>query len=304
MPDLSLDLRNLRCALAVVEQGSFRQAALELELPQSTVSRRVAQLEHTLGISIFSRGHQGVRLTTAGQRFMKEALIGARHFANAVGAMRAMRQGEAGRLHLGLYTSLRNEALKGLVNEYHRRHPAIDCHFEEGNAQALVSGVLDGRLDIAFVTGRPRTPRCEATVLGDEHLYAAQPKSRVRDSIEQVDLLTLRDQRFIVTKGGRGPDIEDFLISRLSSPGFRPHIQVHDVSFETLLHMVELGFGTAVVSQGAASRDGPIAFRALSGPASKVVTSAIWLTSNANPALGPFVKLARRILGRRVNSAS
>lgn len=230
--------------------------------------------------------------------------MGARHFANAVGAMQAMRQAEAGRLHLGLYTSLRNEALKGLVSEYHRRHSAIECHFEEGNAQALVSGVLDGRLDIAFVTGRPRAPRCDATALGEEHLYVAQPKVCEGNSIGQVDLMTLRDERFIVTKGGRGPDIEDFLISRLSSPGFRPHIQVHDVSFETLLHMVELGFGTAIVSQGAASPDGPIAFRALSGPASKVVSSAIWLTTNANPALGPFVKLAKRMLGRRALQAN
>ncbi|MFZ0114188.1 MAG: LysR family transcriptional regulator [Xanthobacteraceae bacterium] len=48
LPDLSLDLRHLRYVLAVVEQGSFRRAALSLDLPQSTISRRVQMVSAVL----------------------------------------------------------------------------------------------------------------------------------------------------------------------------------------------------------------------------------------------------------------
>jgi DNA-binding transcriptional LysR family regulator len=300
MPDLSLDLRNLRYVLAVMEQGSFRQAASKLDLPQSTVSRRVAQLEDRLGISIFDRDHRGVRLTSAGQRFVDEALVGAQHFTNAVGAMRAMRHGQTGQLRLGFFTSLRNEFLRTLISEYHQSHPEIECHFMESSSQALVGGVLDGRLDIAFVSGSPVAPRCEATVLGEEHLYVAERKMRGQNVSElRIELAALKDKRFIVTKSGRGPDIEDFLVARLSRPGFRPRIQVHDVSFETLLHMVALGIGTAIVSQGAVSIGGPISFRALARSESKVTSSAIWLKANTNPALRPLLKLAKRLLAAK-----
>ncbi|TIO81679.1 MAG: LysR family transcriptional regulator [Mesorhizobium sp.] len=49
--DPSLDLRKVRYALAVVEL-QLRQAASKLDIPQSTISRRVAQLERSLGICI------------------------------------------------------------------------------------------------------------------------------------------------------------------------------------------------------------------------------------------------------------
>lgn len=296
MPDLSLDLRNLHYALAVLEQGSFRQAAAALNLSQSTVSRRVAALEHRLGISIFDRDHRGVRLTHAGQRFIDEALLGARHFTNAVGAMRAARRGQDGHLRIGIFTSLRNGFLRTLTGEYHRRFPSIECHFEEGSTQQLVGGVLDGRLDVAFVTGRPTSSRIAVTVLGEEPLYAAQPMVAGEAGRGVTELKDLRNSRFIVTKGGRGPDIEDFLVARLSEPGFRPDVQVHDVSFETLLYMVELGFGTAVVSGGATSARGMITFSHLAGPDNSMSSSAICLRTTTNPALGPFLDLAKGLL--------
>lgn len=297
LPDLSLDLRNLRYILTVIEQGSFRQAASKLDLPQSTVSRRVAQLENRLGISIFDRDHRGVRLTAAGQRFVDEAIVGAQHFTNAVGAMRAMRHGQTGILRLGFFTSLRNEFLRTLIGEYHLRYPEIECHFVETSSQALVGGVLDGRIDIAFVSGSPVAPRCESAALGEEHLYLAERATKGQKVSEMpIELAALKDKRFIVTKSGRGPDIEDFLVARLSRPGFRPRIHVHDVSFETLLYMVSLGFGTAIVSQGAVSVSGPISFRALARSESRVTSSAIWLAANTNPALRPLLKLAKTLL--------
>jgi DNA-binding transcriptional LysR family regulator len=81
----------------------------------------------------------------------------------------------------------------------------------------------------------------------------------------------------------------------LISPGFRPDIEVHDVSFETLIYLVELGLGVAVVSEAAIAPEGPITFRALAGDSSSVVTSAVWLTSNTNPALQPLLSLARQL---------
>lgn len=302
MPDLSLDLRHLRYVLAVVEQGSFRQAATKLDIPQSTISRRVAHLERRLGISIFDRDYRGVRVTSAGQRFIDEAIVGAQHFTNALGAMHATRGGRVGFVRIGIFTSLRNSFLRTLVSEYRSRHPDVECHFVESTTQTSVGGVLDGRLDIAFVTGRPIAPRCQTTTLGEEKLHLAQQRIECTLPRRPIQLQSLRDRRFIVTRGGRGPEIEDFLVARLSKAGFRPNIQVHDVSFETLMHMVELGFGDAIVSESATTQQHAVQFSALAGPGCKVETSAVWLTSNTNPALRPLISLAQQLRGEGRNS--
>ncbi|MCW4460889.1 LysR family transcriptional regulator [Sphingomonas sp. BT-65] len=61
---MTLDLRNLRCALAAAETGSFRQAAAALDLPQSSVSRRVqARRWATAGRIRALPGFQGSELT-------------------------------------------------------------------------------------------------------------------------------------------------------------------------------------------------------------------------------------------------
>ncbi|WP_132560680.1 LysR family transcriptional regulator [Rhizobium sullae] len=73
MPNLALDLRYLKYAIVVAEQGSFRRAADILNLPQSTVSRRIQILERTLGLPLFERSRIGARPTLAGERFIREA---------------------------------------------------------------------------------------------------------------------------------------------------------------------------------------------------------------------------------------
>lgn len=64
-----IELRHLRVFLAAAEHGSFRKAAAWLEIRQSSVSRRIRDLERQLGSALFIRHPGGVRMTDAGQRF-------------------------------------------------------------------------------------------------------------------------------------------------------------------------------------------------------------------------------------------
>ncbi len=64
-----VELRNLRMFVAVVDHGSFRKAADSLAIRQSTVSRRVCDLEQSLGAPLFTRHPSGVLVTEAGQCF-------------------------------------------------------------------------------------------------------------------------------------------------------------------------------------------------------------------------------------------
>lgn len=84
VPDLAFDLRYLKYAMLVAEHGSFRRAASVLNLSQSTISRRIQLLERRLGVPLFERNHAGARTTLAGERFMRDAIVGAEHLQQAV----------------------------------------------------------------------------------------------------------------------------------------------------------------------------------------------------------------------------
>lgn len=67
-------LDDMRCFCAVAQHGSFKQASAALEIPLSTLSRRVAKLEEDLAIRLLNRDAHRVQLTHAGQRYYERSL--------------------------------------------------------------------------------------------------------------------------------------------------------------------------------------------------------------------------------------
>src|ERR1700753_1798222 len=60
-----LELKHLRCLVAIVDTGSFTDAGIELGLSQAAVSRAVLALERTLGVRLLHRTSRSVSPTTA-----------------------------------------------------------------------------------------------------------------------------------------------------------------------------------------------------------------------------------------------
>lgn len=106
VPDLAFDLRYLRCAVAAVAHGGFRQTALGLDTSQSTVTRRIQLIEHRLGFALFVRDRRGVRLTHAGDNFLKEAMPGIDQLRRAIHVASSKDELHNGVLRIGLLASL------------------------------------------------------------------------------------------------------------------------------------------------------------------------------------------------------
>ncbi len=102
----TIALQYLRYVVAAAEYGSFRQAGEALLLEQSTLSRRIRQLEESIGVTIFERSSDGVRATPAGRDFLRIARSILEQMDALVTSARNTGRGEAGRLAVGFYTSL------------------------------------------------------------------------------------------------------------------------------------------------------------------------------------------------------
>src|SRR3546814_18672883 len=99
---------------------------------------------------------------------MREAAVGAGHLREAVNEIAATKRGDAGRLRIGLMTSLASGFLSELFDAYHRRFTDVEVKFEEKTAQANAAGVLHRRLDAALIPGDPRLPTSDASMGGEE----------------------------------------------------------------------------------------------------------------------------------------
>lgn len=286
VPDLAFDLRHLKYAMLAAEHGSFRRAADILNISQSTVSRRIQLLERRVGTALFERTRSGVRPTVAGERFMREAAVGAGQLREAVNSISMAQRGHFGELRIGLMASLASGFLGDLLTAFHRQFPSIEIRLEEGTSQANAAAVLSGRLDAAFIPGDPRLPGCRAELLWNEKIYVALPDCHRAATTSSVEWEKIRGETFLVTADAAGPEIEDYLVRRLSGPGFRPRIAVHHVGRENLLNMVARGFGITLTTNSTLGAVYPgVCFQPIGGSEDTVCSSVVWSDSNQNPAL-------------------
>lgn len=292
MPDLSLDLRHLRDAVLVAQHGSVRRAAESTGISESTLSRRLQALEHRLGIALFERTRTGSQLTPAGEHFLRDAEFGADHLRRVVEGIALVRKGLAGRLRIGVISSLARGPLADLLATYHERFPDVDLRIDEGSSQSQAVAVLNGKLDAAFLAGEPRLPGCESRHFYDDALLAAIPDNHSLSSHSRLTWDDLRDETLLVTADGSGPEVEGILLRRLSGLGFRPGIAVHHVGRDNLLNMVGKGFGlTLMVSAACGVRYPGVQFVPIE-PAEIVSWSVVWPKNNANPALKRLLELS------------
>ena len=71
---MMIDLNNIWLFVTVVQTGGFTAASLKLDIPANTISRRMSQLEDSLGVLLLIRTTRKLNLTTAGRRYYNECL--------------------------------------------------------------------------------------------------------------------------------------------------------------------------------------------------------------------------------------
>ncbi len=184
--------------------------------------------------------------------------------------------------------------VRDLLRAFHNSHPAILIDVAEGSASKHIARITERQLDVAFVTGRSPPLRCDSLLLWEARVYAALPERHVLADSTAIGWDALKDEHFIVSRDAPGPEIHDYIVRRTAELGYSPSVERHDVSRETLMHLVALGFGLSLVSEGATGTRYPeVVFRPLAMPEDVLPYSAIWLPGNDNPALRRFLSLAR-----------
>lgn len=160
----------------------------------------------------------------------------------------------------------------------------------------MLHALATGELDVSFVTGQHDIRGYSSKILWNETVYLVIPAGHPLARQDVVAWEELREESFIVSHGGPGSEIQDYLIRMLSRSGFRPRIDVHDVSRENLLALVAMGYGLTLTSTSTLRQDVEgICFRPIAGERDVLVSSAVWSATNANPALRQLLAVAERL---------
>lgn len=138
---MSIEIRQLRCAAMTAEMMSFTQAANKLGIKQSTLSKRVLDLERRLGITLFERSTRGAVPTKAAAEFLARAKRVVSEIDDLQLTARAVRCGESGKLVVGFAASLSTGNLRRIISDFLVRVPEVEFKAIEASSAQLRQGV-------------------------------------------------------------------------------------------------------------------------------------------------------------------
>lgn len=124
MPDFS----GVSVFQTVVEQGSFSQAAEQLGITTSAVSRRISGLEEHLGVKLLNRTTRSLSLTESGQRYLEYARQAQQALIDAENAAREKKDVASGVLKLNAPVNLGREKLAEIIPEFLKANPMVSFH--------------------------------------------------------------------------------------------------------------------------------------------------------------------------------
>ncbi|MBU2670886.1 LysR family transcriptional regulator [Actinoplanes bogorensis] len=189
-----MDFDAVRTFVAVAEAGQFQDAAAELSVTQQAVSKRVAALERSLDVRLFTRTPRGAELTLDGQAFLPHARELLRAADRAIAAVRP------GRRSLRVDVIASRIAPTDLVRGFHQAHPEIALDvlklFDVGTAvAALRSGAIDASFRAVAMPGPAVPEDIETLRVLDEPLQLLTGPAHALASARSVTMAQLAGHR-------------------------------------------------------------------------------------------------------------
>ena len=298
MPDLTLDLRYLKYAIQVAEAGSFRRAAERIAISQSTVSRRVQMLERQLGVSLFERTRTGVALTPEGARFLQHAAAGARYLREAATEIRSTRNLKTGLIRFGMLEAFPAGPIIDLLADFRHQYPTIEVKLEEGTSEENTSRVRRGLLDAAICLRTNSNRQFHIRRFCDPTLFVALSQRHQLASRMQLAWEDICEEVFLVRSDGAGRELSDLLKRMVGAVEGEVQLSIQQVSRETLLTMVEQGFGLTITTLVSRTDIALVPLSSVRAPTAATISCC----DNDNPALPLLLKCLDTLSGLKGRS--
>jgi len=177
-----IKLSQLKIVVAVAEQKTFGDAALDLGISQSAVSHAIASLEDSLGVILFSRGRHGATLTPVGANILPHAKAAVEN-VSAILKESAIGKGvERGKVRIATFRSIATHVLPEGLKRLHEQFPGIVANLtEHDNDQQVEQALKEGRADVGVVTLPASKGLTAWELLKDEYVVLLPPGSQLEN---------------------------------------------------------------------------------------------------------------------------
>ncbi len=245
-----MDLRLLRNFVAVAEVEHVGRAARTLRISQSPLSRQLRQLEDSLGLQLFDRERQRVRLTNAGGWLLRESRLLLEQAAQLELDAARMARGDSGSVRLGFVKSaMWTGVLPAALRTFRSRRPDVSVTLRNAPSAVQAAALLRGDLDVGLVHDLPNRAGLVMVTLLSEPLLLAVPNDHRLAGHVGISPRDLNGLEWIVL--ATRPGKHERLIAACGRAGFVPKVRFEASDQASVLGLVEAGVGLALLPESA-----------------------------------------------------
>ncbi|HET9732027.1 MAG TPA: LysR substrate-binding domain-containing protein [Acidimicrobiales bacterium] len=240
-----MEVRHLRCFVAVAEERSFTRAAGRLSVAQPSVSAQIRNLEEELGTPLFHRGPEGAALTQAGEVLLPHARRVLDALREAAADVRAVEEVDQGRLSVGATPSISTVLLPPVLGTYHRARPGVEIEIVEAGSRELAERLRTGEIELAVLILPVADASLTTAAVAEEELVLVLAPDHPLARRQTVAVSELADVALVMFRDGY--DLRSATVAACRAAGFEPRLAAVGGEMDGVLALVAAGVGAAVV---------------------------------------------------------
>jgi len=289
-----MELRHLKYFVAVAEECHFGRAARRLFISQPPLSRQIRDLEEEVGMLLFERARNRVRLTDAGRQFLEGARQTLVQAERTVALAKQAADGKSGFLSIGYIPTGDLGVIPRVLLPFRQRYPKVDLELRSLAVTPQIEELRRERIHLGFLRLPVHAPDLRIEHVHSESLIVALQKGHALARTPRIPLGRLASEEFIGFPRRLAPTYYDEIISFFRKAGVSPKIGHEVESLQTQLSLVAAGFGFALLPSSVREiRRRGVVYRDLAEPFLKVDMAVATLDREPTETLRRFLEVVR-----------
>ncbi|EPW8846172.1 LysR family transcriptional regulator [Stenotrophomonas maltophilia] len=292
-----MELRHLRCFLAVAEELHFARAAEKLHIEQSPLSRAIKELEEELGVALFARTTRSTRLTRAGKLFLEHVRRVFTALQQARDSVKAAANGFHGQLRVALSDGITPSRLPTLLALCRQEEPEVEIRLFEVPLSQQIKGLHDDLYDVGFAQSDEVGDGIVAIPVWSDALVVAVPARHPLLAHKRIPLDELLRYPLVLCDPqvceGHAKQVDRVL----RRADMEPLIAERVATCDLMMALVSAGFalGLAGAAHIAVSRESGVVARPLASRVPPLTTYLLRLEGEPSETLRRFIERLQAI---------
>ena len=289
-----MDINRLREFLVLADQLNYSKAANLLYITQPVLSRHIHDLEETFGGRLFLRDTHSVQLTDFGALCAEQIKTVVDSYESAMIRIKNASDTSSDSLKVGFLDYAVRPFLNQFAAWFLSMHQNIEVDYDSGNLDELAEAVLDGRMDLAFVThvgsDTEHFRELESDLIYEDQLLAVFHPSLLQKEIENISIADLVNYPLITFSKASNPHTSAFHEKLLENSDLTFNIVKNVSSMESGLFYAKAGLGVFIIPQHLSVLADDLITVPIQDETALIPLHLIWKANNPKESLQTFVR--------------